>query len=77
MKRIFCKGIALLAAAVCLALTATPAEARDLSLQDAIAEALAANMGLRVTAQGEKTAEAELRAAKGANSWSASTSASA
>ena len=32
MKRIFCKGIALLAAAVCLALTATPAEARDLSL---------------------------------------------
>ena len=77
MKRIFCKGIALLAAAVCLALTATPAEARDLALQDAIAEALAANTGLRVTAQGEKTAEAELRAAKGANSWSEGASASA
>ena len=77
MNRTFGKGAALLAAAICLALTTSPAEARDLSLQDAIAEALAANTGLRVTAQGEKTAEAELRAAKGANSWSASTSASA
>ena len=77
MNRTFGKGAALLAVAVCLALSAVPAEARDLSLADAIAEALAANTGLRVTAQGEKTAEAELREAKGQNGWSASTSASA
>ena len=76
MKQIFGKRLTLLVAAICFALTATPAEARDLSLADAIAEALAANTNLRVTAQGEKTAEAELRAAKGQNGWSASTSAS-
>ena len=77
MKQPFGKRLTMLVAAVCLALTATPAEARDVSLADAIAEALAANTGLRVTAQGEKTAEAELREAKGQNNWSASTSASA
>ena len=76
MKRCFGKGAAL-AALLCLMLTATPAAARDLSLADAIAQALAENTSLRVTAQGEKTAEAELRSAKGANGWSASTSASA
>ena len=77
MKQPFGKRLVLLAVAISLALTAAPAEARDLSLADAIAEALAANTGLRVTAQGEKTAEAELREAKGQNNWSASTSASA
>ena len=77
MNQRFGKGAAALAAAICLTLTAAPAEARDLSLADAIAEALAANTGLRMTAQGEKTAEEELRVAKGQNGWSAATSASA
>ncbi len=69
MKRRIKRGAA--AAAVCLSLLAMPlGEARDLSLADAIAQALAANTGLRVTAQDEKTAEAELRQAKGQNGFS-------
>ena len=69
MKRRIKRGAA--AAAACLSLLAMPlGEARDLSLADAIAQALAANTGLRVTAQDEKTAEAELRQAKGQNGFS-------
>ena len=69
MKRRIKRGAA--AAAACLSLLVMPlGEARDLSLADAIAQALAANTGLRVTAQDEKTAEAELRQAKGQNGFS-------
>ena len=49
-------------------------EARDLSLEDAVAEALAANTGLRVTRQGELAADAALRQARGKNGVSVSAS---
>jgi outer membrane protein TolC len=70
MKRYFRRGAAALAAAALLLAQAPQAQARDLSLADAIAQALAANTGLRVTAQDERTAAAELRQAKGQNGFS-------
>ena len=54
MKRYFRRGAAALAAAALLLAQAPQAQARDLSLADAIAQALAANTGLRVTAQDER-----------------------
>ena len=70
MKRYFRRGAAALAAAALLLAQAPQAQARDLSLADAIAQALAANTGLRVTAQDERTAAAALREAKGQNGFS-------
>ena len=69
MKRYFRRGAAALAAAALLLAQAPQAQARDLSLADAIAQALAANTGLRVTAQDERTAAAALREAKGQNGF--------
>ena len=70
MKRYFRRGAAALAAAALLLAQAPQAQARDLSLADAIAQALAANTGLRVTAQDVRTAAAALREAKGQNGFS-------
>ena len=51
-----------------------PAHAMNLSLAEAIDTALAANTGLRITHEGERTADAELRQARGKNSVSVSAS---
>ena len=67
------RGAVMLALCVLLG-TGGLAEARDLSLAEAIAQALAANTGLQITAQGESSAEAELREAKGNNGVTVGTS---
>lgn len=50
------------------------ADARSFSLADAIDTALAANTGLRITHEGERTADAALRQARGKNGVSVSAS---
>ena len=51
-----------------------PADAMQLSLEDAIDTALSANTGLRITREGERSADAALRQARGKNSISAEAS---
>ena len=46
------------------------ADAMRLSLEDAIDTALSANTGLRITREGERSADAALRQARGKNSIS-------
>ncbi len=65
---------ALAALAALLLLAAPGAEARDLSLAEAIETALSQNTSLKVTAEDEQTAKAQLRQSKGQNGVSASAS---
>ena len=69
-RRILC--LPLLTA--CLFAVQSGAQARDLSLADAVDMALAANTGLRITRQGEHTADAALKQARGRNGVSVSAS---
>ena len=69
-RRVLC--LPLLAAA--LLAGQTGAEARELSLAEAVDTALAANTDLRITRQSELTADAALRQARGKNGVSVSAS---
>ena len=69
-RRQCCRAFAALALSTALFMP-LPAHAMSLTLTEAIDMALASNTGLRITAEGERSADAALKQARGKNSISA------